>query len=100
MWLSLVWLLVLATIIVSLIPVAPPLHLRFGDKLAHMAIYAVLATGFAGIYTRSRYRAIAVGLILLGGGLELRQDQSGCDAGEEKCVEGSGLHGWGPCAMV
>ncbi len=82
MWLSLVWLLVLATIIISLIPVAPPLHLRFGDKLAHMAIYAVLATGFAGIYTRSRYRAIAVGLILLGGGLELLQSATGYRMGD------------------
>ena len=72
----------LATIIVSLVPAPPPLSISFSDKLAHIAIYAVLAIWFAGIYTRSRYGVIAASLILLGGGLELLQSETGYRLGD------------------
>ena len=81
----------LATITVSLIPAPPPLDVRFGDKFAHVAIYAVLAIWFAGIYTRSCYPTIAAGLILLGGGLELLQSTTGYRMGDWNDFVANGL---------
>jgi VanZ family protein len=81
-WVSVAWLLVLATIIASLIPVPPPPDISFGDKLAHIAVYSMLAVWFAGIYRRSRYPVIALGLILLGGGLELLQSTTAYRMGD------------------
>ena len=70
----------LTTTVISLTPV--PVDVSSGDKLAHIAIYAVLAIWFAGIYRRSRYPAIASALILLGGSLELLQSATGYRTGD------------------
>ena len=81
-WISLAWLLVLATAVASLVPAPPTPDISYGDKLTHIAVYGLLATFFAGIYRRMRYPRIAVGLILMGGLLELLQSTTGYRMGD------------------
>jgi VanZ family protein len=67
LWLVTGWILVILAVTASIVPVQhlpqPP---GFNDKLEHFAAYALLSLWFAGIYPRSRYVAIAVGLFAMG----------------------------------
>ncbi|PZN31914.1 MAG: hypothetical protein DIU71_08805 [Proteobacteria bacterium] len=75
-WLTIGWSLVACAIIGSLMPgnaVSKLGLFKIGDKLLHAGMYAALAIWFTGIYPRSRYVAIAVGLFLLGVLAELGQ---------------------------
>lgn len=77
LWLVPGWVLVAATIAVSLAPAPDDAVPIINDKIAHVLIYAVLATWFAGIYERTRYPLIGGCLIVLGAGLEVAQGLSG-----------------------
>lgn len=72
-WLVLGWLMILAVIALSLMPGQKLPATGVSDKFQHGAAYALLALWFAGIYPRSRYWLIAVGLLLLGVGIEFAQ---------------------------
>jgi len=73
MWLALGWLGLIIGVVASLISpdYIPPIHLS--DKILHAAYYLLLMLWFAGIYRRSRYLPIALGLFLFGWSLELLQ---------------------------
>jgi len=73
LWLGLGWSLVLAVILASLAPGGPGMHWLVNDKLLHASAYACLAFWFAGIYRKSRFARILLGLMLLGLLLELVQ---------------------------
>ena len=66
-WLILGWVFVVLAVIASIVPIQrlpqPP---GLNDKVEHMAGYALLALWFVGIYPRSRYVVIAIGLFAMG----------------------------------
>jgi VanZ family protein len=78
-WLLTGWLLVALVITFSLISPPPGLPGLPGvDKLAHLAAYGVLTLWFGFIYLPGlRYVRLGLGLILMGGALELIQEISG-----------------------
>jgi VanZ family protein len=67
LWLVLGWLLIAGAFVASLVPQheLPKLG-GLNDKIEHIVGYAVLALWFAGIYPRTRYPAIGVGLLVMG----------------------------------
>jgi len=73
LWLALGWAAVAFAVIVCLLPVSelPPAGLS--DKTEHFLAYLLLSTWFAGIYSRSHYWIIAVGLGVLGVLIEFAQ---------------------------
>jgi VanZ family protein len=73
-WLAASVLLVAAVIVASLVPGSAGPDMGELDKLGHFLAYAVLAAWFGGILPRDRYLAIALGLTLLGIGLEVLQE--------------------------
>jgi VanZ family protein len=66
-WLVSGWILVALAIIVSIVPAheLPKLG-GVSDKLEHAVAYGALALWFAGIYPKSRYPMIGVGLLFMG----------------------------------
>jgi VanZ family protein len=73
-WLMLGWVFVVAATVASLVPVQRlPLPSGIDDKLEHVAGYGMLTLWFTGIYPRSRYVMIAIGLFLLGIAIEWAQ---------------------------
>jgi VanZ family protein len=66
-WLVSGWILVALAIIVSIVPAheLPKLG-GVSDKLEHAVAYGALALWFAGIYPKSRYPMIGVGLLVMG----------------------------------
>ena len=78
LWLTIAWLLVGSVVYLSLAPIAIELPAQGGDKYAHVAAYAVLMLWFMQIYESRRTRGmIALGLIVLGVGLEYLQGYTG-----------------------
>ena len=74
LWLSLGWTAVALAVVVCLVPISElPQPPKLSDKAEHFIAYVVLSLWFAGIYARSRYWAIALGLTLLGVLIELAQ---------------------------
>jgi VanZ family protein len=73
-WLAIGWLLIVLAVIASIMPVQhlpkPP---GVTDKMEHVAAYALLALWFAGIYPRSRYVVIGIGLFVMGIAVEWAQ---------------------------
>jgi VanZ family protein len=72
-WLSLAWLLVILITIGSLVPGVPQVATGVSDKFMHFAAYAGLAFLFMGALGRRRWAAVAIGLLALGGAIELAQ---------------------------
>lgn len=74
LWLVLGWMLIGLAIVVSLMPSdrlpQPP---GINDKMEHLVAYALLSLWFAGIYPRSRYAIIAIGLFVMGIAIEWAQ---------------------------
>ncbi len=69
--------LVLVLVYASLVPDLPiPAPGNF-DKVEHFTTYCALAVWFLGLYPRSRYWAVVVALLALGGGLEIAQGLMG-----------------------
>lgn len=66
-WLAVGWLLVILAFIGSIVPLRDlPKAPLPSDKVQHVAAYALLALWFAGIYPRSRYLVIGIGLFVMG----------------------------------
>lgn len=72
-WLAVGWGLVALAILASLLPAQELPSVGGGDKLHHAAAYMVLSLWFSGIYPKSRYVHIGVGLFLLGIAIEWAQ---------------------------
>lgn len=72
-WLIIGWALILAAVIVCLLPGKSLPNTGVNDKFEHTILYAFLMVWFAGLYPRSRYLIIAIGLFLMGGAIELAQ---------------------------
>jgi VanZ family protein len=73
-WLSAGWLIALLIAVGSLVPSVPELATDVSDKVLHFSAYAGLAFLFAGTVPRNHWGRVAVGLLLLGGGIELAQE--------------------------
>jgi VanZ family protein len=72
-WLVLGWVMIAAAVAASLLPGSSLPDTGVSDKFEHWLAYALMALWFAGIYPRSRYLLIAVGLCALGITLEWAQ---------------------------
>lgn len=72
-WLAVGWGLVVLAILASLLPAQKLPSVGGGDKLHHAAAYMLLSLWFSGIYPKSRYVHIGVGLFLLGVAIEWAQ---------------------------
>ena len=78
MWVGIGWLLVATIVYLSLATIDVDVHVANGDKYGHVAAYAVAAFWFMQLYKSGRSRLIiALGLALLGVGLEFAQEESG-----------------------
>ena len=67
LWLVSAWILVILAVIANLVPSHDlPTMGGVNDKVEHIVGYLVLSLWFAGIYPRSRYPMIAVGLLVMG----------------------------------
>jgi VanZ family protein len=67
LWLVSGWILVVLLVIASIVPSRDlPSLGGISDKTEHALGYAVLALWFAGIYPRTRYPLIGVGLLVMG----------------------------------
>jgi VanZ family protein len=73
-WLAASALIVVAVVVASLMPGDSGPDVGKLDKLGHMLAYAALAAWFGGLLARGRYWAVALGLALLGIGLEVLQE--------------------------
>ena len=72
-WVVMGWALVLFAIYGSLTGNEAIAHSGVNDKIMHTGTYAVLSLWFAGIYPRSRYALIALGLFAMGIAMEFLQ---------------------------
>jgi VanZ family protein len=78
LWLSLGWLAVVLAILVCLVPANELPHSpNLSDKSEHFIGYLLLSCWFAGIYPRSRYWMIAIGLAAMGVLIEIAQGAMG-----------------------
>jgi VanZ family protein len=79
LWLVLGWVLVAATIYLSLIPNPPePVSFPGFDKVEHFIIYGALMFWFGQIYTYPRQRVVVAALlVVLGVGIEFVQGMTG-----------------------
>ncbi len=74
LWLGLGWLAVVLAIIACLVPMSElPQPASLSDKSEHILGYLLLSCWFVGIYPRTRYWTIAVGLGLMGVLIEFAQ---------------------------
>jgi hypothetical protein len=73
LWLAAGWVLIALAVVGSLLPAQNLPDVSASDKVQHMTAYALLSLWFSGIYPRSRYGAIAIGLFALGIGIEWAQ---------------------------
>ena len=73
-WLAASVLVVVAVIVASLVPGSQGPDTGQLDKLGHFLAYAGLAVWFGGLLVRGRYWTVALGLALLGIGLEGLQE--------------------------
>lgn len=84
LWLAAGWSLIALATIVSLLPTQKLPNVHTSDKFAHAAVYTVIAIWFVGIYPKSRYVVIGVGLFLLG--LAIEGAQSAMNLGRQADV--------------
>jgi VanZ family protein len=73
LWLALGWAAVVFAIVVCLLPMNELPNLNANDKTEHFTAYLLLSLWFAGIYPRTRYGIIAIGLLVLGILIEFAQ---------------------------
>jgi hypothetical protein len=98
MWLVIAWLLVGPVVVLSLVRLGVDSPGSENDKLGHLLAYATLMFWFSPIYSRGRARLfIAVGLALMGVGLEIAQGYTAYRSFEyaDMVANGTGvLLGW------
>jgi VanZ family protein len=73
LWLTLGWTAVVFAIVVSLAPISQLPQPGVSDKTEHFIAYLLLTLWFAGIYPRSRYWIIGIGLCVMGVLIEFAQ---------------------------
>ena len=73
LWSALGWMLVAGVVVGSLIPGPAVASVGINDKVLHAGAYFSLMVWFAGFYRRGLYPAIALGLLAIGGGLDVLQ---------------------------
>jgi VanZ family protein len=73
LWLGLGWTLVACVIVVSLIPGQKLPDVGVSDKVEHALAYAMMTLWFTGVYSRTSYLRVALGMFVLGVGLEIAQ---------------------------
>ncbi len=69
--------LVLIVVVASLVPARSLPHLGMTDKLEHMIAYGGLAVCYGGLMRPRHYGYLGVGLLALGGGIEIAQGLMG-----------------------
>jgi VanZ family protein len=72
-WLGLGWALIIAAVIVSLLPGQSLPQTGVSDKVEHTVAYMLLTLWFTGVYPRSSYFKIGLGMFLLGVAIEIAQ---------------------------
>jgi VanZ family protein len=72
-WLGLGWLFVALAIFASLVPGRDLPQTHVSDKFEHATAYALLTLWFAGIYPKTSYWKVGVGMFALGMALEVAQ---------------------------
>src|SRR4051812_18317917 len=78
LWLAIGWLLIVTVVVLSLIKLGVETPGGQSDKIGHFLAYSTLMFWFAQIYSVARTRlVIAIGLALLGVGLEIAQSFTG-----------------------
>jgi hypothetical protein len=73
LWMILGFVLVATVIVSSLVPGGDSIKMPGGDKLLHALAYLTLMVWFAGLQPRRAWRWVAIGLLLMGLGLEIAQ---------------------------
>ena len=73
LWLIIGWVMITASVVVCLLPAKALPQTGVSDKFEHSFIYACLALWFAGLYPRSRYVVIGLGLFAMGVAIEIAQ---------------------------
>jgi VanZ family protein len=73
LWWTIGYVLVVATIYESLEPHPTPIPGVTSDKFEHFMGYFLLTTWFCGCARRAKYWLVALGLLMLGGGMEIGQ---------------------------
>jgi hypothetical protein len=76
-WRAIGWVLLIAIVVGSLLPLGRHAGLGGLDKLEHFAGYGLLMFWFAALHAPARRPWIAVGLVALGAALELAQGATG-----------------------
>ena len=72
-WLGLGWAFVAGAVVLSLVPGQKLPHTGVSDKFEHALAYALLTLWFTGVYPRSSYWRIGVGMLALGIAVEIAQ---------------------------
>ncbi len=72
-WVAMGWLAVAFTIFICLLPGKDLPATGMSDKVEHLTAYTLLSLWFAGVYPRTRYWVIALGLLVLGIFIEFGQ---------------------------
>jgi VanZ family protein len=98
------WLLAAAIVVLSLMPAPPDLDVPHGDKLGHVAAYALLSFWFCWLYPAWKTRiAYAAAWIAMGIALEFAQGATGYRSMELADVAANSLGvllGWGISATL
>jgi VanZ family protein len=98
------WLLAAAIVYLSLAPPPPDLDVPHGDKLGHLAAYALLTFWFCWLYPAGKTRlAYAAGWIAMGVALEFVQGATGYRSFELADMAANSLGvliGWGISATL
>jgi VanZ family protein len=76
-WLTAGWVMVVAVVLLSLTRLPFRVDIADVDKLEHAFAYLVLMAWFGGLSPRAAHRWIALGLLVLGGLIEVAQGLSG-----------------------
>ena len=72
-WLGLGWTFIVCAVIASLLPVQQLPPTGMSDKLEHTLAYTLLTVWFTGVYPRSSYARVGLGMLALGVAIEIAQ---------------------------
>lgn len=72
-WLGLGWAFIVFAVIVSLVPTQKLPPTGASDKVEHTVAYALLTLWFTGVYPRTSYARVGIGMLVLGICIEFAQ---------------------------